>query len=303
MILGGIWQGKGKPPFHEYMKAFSDVLVHMYNEGVTFTDDSGEKNTVKLAVICSLVDLLAKAGLLNVIQFNGEYACITCEEPGIVAKQGEGHARYFPYRSVEEQPNPWDVLIYHHMQMATPSKRVMGFKGPNGINFTCFSLTKGFVSEYMRGTLLGVTNTLMCLSFSPARSGKPFFIGKKLKEISKPLCEIKPLDHVQRLPRDIETHYSSLKARKYEAWLLYYCIPCVVGILPHVYLDHFSLLSEAIYLLLGDSITNADIDRAQSLLLSFYEDFEDLYGQGSCGLNVCNIGVHLVNCVKMWGPL
>ena len=78
VILGGIWQGKGKPPFHEYMKAFSDVLVHMYNEGVTFTDDSGEKNTVKLAVICSPVDLLSKAGLLNMTQFNGEYACITC---------------------------------------------------------------------------------------------------------------------------------------------------------------------------------------------------------------------------------
>ena len=155
----------------------------------------------------------------------------------------------------------------------------------------------------MHGTLLGVTKTLMCLWFSSTRSGKPFFIGKKLKEISKSLCEIRPLDHIQRLPRNIETYYSSLKASEYEAWLLYYCIPCVVGILPHVYLDHFSLLSEAIYLLLGDSITTADIDRAQSLLLSFYKDFEDLYGQGSCGLNVHNIGIHLVNCVKMWGPL
>lgn len=36
--------------------------------------------------------------ILEMSHHNGEYACITCEEPGNVVPQGKGYARVFPFR-------------------------------------------------------------------------------------------------------------------------------------------------------------------------------------------------------------
>ena len=58
--------------------------------------------TVKAAVILGSTDLQGKSYLLCMTQHNGESGCLTCEEPGIVVKQGKGHARCYPYRIPEE---------------------------------------------------------------------------------------------------------------------------------------------------------------------------------------------------------
>jgi hypothetical protein len=73
--------------------------------------------------------------------------------------------------------------------------------------------------------------------------------------------------------------------------------------LPEKYLNHLSLLSEAIYLLLGDCITEEELCRADILLKEFYKKSPVLYPGGSCGLNVHNAGAHLVHFVRLWGPL
>lgn len=86
-------------------------------------------------------------------------------------------------------------------------------------------------------------------------------------------------------------------------WLLFYGGPCLTGILPEEYLTHFAYFSEAIYILLGDSISVDQIQRAGSLLREFYSSFKSLFGQGSCGLNVHNACVHLIQYVEKWGLL
>ena len=88
-----------------------------------------------------------------------------------------------------------------------------------------------------------------------------------------------------------------------EAWLLYYGVPCLTGILPDIYLQHFTKLSEATYILLGDCVTVQALCRANPFLDEFYSEFEALYGDGSCGLNVHSGGPHLGFYVAEWGPL
>jgi hypothetical protein len=79
----------------------------------------------------------------------------------------------------------------------------------------------------------------------------------------------------------------------------------LVGILPFKFLNHFSLLSEATFLLLGDDIVEEELTRADYLLQLFYHQFPILYStsRGSCGLNVHNVGSHLVYFVRQWGPI
>ena len=166
-----------------------------------------------------------------------------------------------------------------------------------------FDLVLGIVPDYMHGVMLGATKTLMYLWFSATNHKKPFFIGNKLKRLSKRMKSRCPPDYIERLPRDLEQHFNHLKAAEYEAFLLYYGIPCLQGYLPDPYLEHFAMLSESIHILLGDSISNAELDRAELMLNQFYAQFADLYGNSCSGLNIHNIGCHLVDFVRRWGPL
>jgi len=98
LLLIGIWQGKGKPAFKLYFKSISVQLNSLNTEGIQITIDS-LNITVKMKVLCGVFELPAKASILNMMYFNGQYACITCEEPGHSVKQGKGTARCFPNRN------------------------------------------------------------------------------------------------------------------------------------------------------------------------------------------------------------
>lgn len=304
LFLIGIWQGKGKPPFKVLMEQVGADLNELYNEGVqiVMTD---KVIVTKLAVILGVFDLPAKASLLNMTYFNGADSCITCEEPGIRVKQGKGTSQCIPYREESQKAKlRTHEEVKEQMKTGCENKRVKGFKGVSGmLSVQSYDIVKGTVPDYMHGILLGVTNTLLRKWFSPSESGNDYFIGKHIKKVSKRLQSIKPPQSIERLPRDLEKHYLSLKATELQAWLLFYAIPCVDGILPDKFLKHFACLSEAVYILLGDNISVPQLEKAASLLNRFYADFKNLYGAGSCGLNVHNACSHLVWYVKLWGPL
>lgn len=73
--------------------------------------------------------------------------------------------------------------------------------------------------------------------------------------------------------------------------------------MPDIYLQHLSYLTEAIYILLCDSISTEQLQKAGKFLDKLYTLFGDLYSKGSCGLNVHNVCLHLVWYVRQWGPL
>lgn len=304
ILLAGLWQGKGKPPFKQYLSVFASELNALRERGVDIVVNNVDYN-VKVSVLCATLDLPAKASVLCMTQFNGAHACITCEEPGEVVAQGKGHARSYPYRNDQQRhPERKDDDVRVCMEIATDKKRVKGFRGQSGLlELEGFDFVSGTVPDYMHGLLLGITKTLLCKWISPTQSNQPFFIGKSLKEVSKRLNSIHPPDFIERLPRDLERHYNHFKATELQTWLLFYCVPCLQGILPDEYLEHIALLSEAAHILLRDFISQSDLTKAESLLDDFYSRFENLYDSGSCGLNVHNAGRHLVYYVRQWGPL
>ncbi|WAQ99784.1 hypothetical protein MAR_024157 [Mya arenaria] len=303
MLLIGLWQGKGKPPFKQFMHIFSEQMNKLYREGINIIIES-EMFNVKLAVICCTLDLPAKASVLNMTFFNGTHACITCEEPGECVKQGKGYARCYPYRGEHTFPLRNSETVETSMHEATEKKRVKGFKGVSGLaTLQSLHLVEGILPDYMHGILLGITKLLLSKWFSPTESKKEYFIGKHLKNISTKLQNIKPPEYIERLPRDLEKNYSHFKATELQSWLLYYGLPCLIGVLPDIYLEHFANLSESIYILLGDEITQTGLARAEMLLDRFYTSFEKLYGRGSCGINIHNAGAHIVYYVKKFGPL
>ena len=307
MILAAVWQGKSKPPFSQYMCSFGEEMCKLYSEGFPVSiPGNSTVFTVRLGVFLATMDLQAKGYVLSMTMHNGKYGCSTCEEPGETEKQGKGFARHYPYRPphARAEIRNSDDVKYEKGPNSTSSQRVKGITGMSGLAvMPWFDVVLGIVPDYMHGVLLGVTKTLMHKFFSPTNIGKPYFVGKYLKKISKRLQGMCPPDYIERMPRDLEKNYNHFKASELQSWLLFYALPCLKGYLREDYLEHLSLLSEGIHLLLGDAITENELIKAENLLDSFYAQFANLYGKGSCGLNVHNIGAHLTFYARMWGPL
>lgn len=304
IILASIWQGKGKPPMQQYLGSLCSVFNNLYDAGIVVELDNKE-TSVKVKVICGTYDLPAKAAVLNMTQYNGSESCIACEDPGKVVKQGKGHCRNFPFRENNDKyPERNQDNVSLCMLNSTPNSRIKGFRGESALlKLKDFTIVSGSPPDYMHGTLIGVVKCLMNKWFSATESKSNYFVGNHLKIISKRMNSIQPPQCMERLPRDLEQNYTHFKATELQAWLLYYALPCLCGILPEIYLHHFALLSEGIYMLLSDHITNENLRRAEGILSKFFQDFCNLYPQGNCGLNVHNIGFHYVDYVQLLGPL
>jgi hypothetical protein len=121
-----------------------------------------------------------------------------------------------------------------------------------------FDLVLSTVPDYMHGVLLGVTQTLLMKWFFPSQSGQPYFIGKHIQAVSKCLFNIKPPLHIERLSRNIEKHFASLKATELQMWLFFYGGPCFTGILPKEYLTYFAHFSEAIFVCLYEFLRHVN---------------------------------------------
>ncbi|XP_060607195.1 uncharacterized protein LOC132759444 [Ruditapes philippinarum] len=304
ILLIALWQGKGKPPFKIYFEQIIEEINTLTEKGLQM--DCGEENwNVYMNVIGITLDLPAKAGVLNMTQFNGLEACITCEEPGLVVRQGRGHSRCYPYRPTSSRfPERSVEGVLESMESATVRNRQKGFKGMSGIaRLLKFELVYGIVPDYMHCVLLGIVKTILSKWFSPTQSGNDYFVGKHLKQINERLLQIQPPHYIERLPRDIEKHYANYKATELQAFLLFYALPCLTGIQKENFLQHLALLSEAIFILLGDSLTQNCLERSELLLGQFYSQFSELYGEGSCGLNVHNACAHLPMYVRKLGPV
>lgn len=188
-------------------------------------------------------------------------------------------------------------MLSQHIKV--PKKKVAGIFDVTSLALMpWFDIVVGMVPDYMQGCLLGITKTLLYKWLSASNHKQPYFIGGQIANISKRLQRMRPPDYLSRLPRDLEKHFKNLKASELQAWLLCYALPCLNDYLPDKYPLHFGHLAEGIFILLGDAITPLQLNRAKELLHTFYKDFQSLYGNGSCGLNVHNAGVHLADYVQ-----
>jgi len=73
--------------------------------------------------------------------------------------------------------------------------------------------------------------------------------------------------------------YSPHTASEYRAWMLFYSLPVLKGILPAAQYEHFALLVCCMHILLSERISAHSLDAAQSMLDQFYWQFEQLYGE------------------------
>ena len=151
-------------------------------------------------------------------------------------------------------------------------------KGVKGFSWFMFApkfdIIRGVAIDYMHGTLLGVAKMLLRLWLQKSNSKEPWSVSGRQTEIDSWYMSIKPSSCITRLPRSLIANFG--KSSELRLLLLFYSVP--FGILPEKYFQHFILLVEGIYLLLQESISLADLNKACALLKYVCIMIKELYG-------------------------
>lgn len=165
-----------------------------------------------------------------------------------------------------------------------------------------FDIIVGCPVDYMHCVLLGITNLLLRLWFDTKNHFQPFYIGRpnQVKAVNKNIEMIHFHKTITRRPRPIDDR-SFYKASEFLNFLLYYGGACVEGILPQKYLNHFNLLSSAVFTFSKDSFSSKEFATAEKKLDQFHAEFSQLYKEKNLVYNT-HLLTHIPNCVKNWGP-
>ena len=102
MLFAGLWFGEQKPAIWTFLRPHMNALKDL-ESGVEFESPSRGKFFCKAVLLACTCDLPARCLVCNSMQYNGEYGCWKCLQPGKTVKTGQrGHARGFPFN--EEDP-------------------------------------------------------------------------------------------------------------------------------------------------------------------------------------------------------
>ncbi|XP_028407832.1 uncharacterized protein LOC114530409 [Dendronephthya gigantea] len=305
MIVAGLWFGSSKPNMLTYLKPFHSSLKKLETNGIRVENPEQGSFVSRAILLAGTCDLPAKCMVCNSIQFNGQYGCLKCKQAGETFRTEKGgivHSYPFKQDNPKGPERTHEETLEHAKQAVTDGKPCNGIKGPSWLaGLKHYDIIKGTGIDYMHAVLLGVMKLLLNLWFGTNRNF-PFSISHKINQVDKRLLSIRPPDCISRCPRSIEAHRKYFKASELRSFLLFYGPAILLTILPTEYYDHFLLLSEAIYVLLQQSITVDEIAHAERLLFHFCVMFETLYGKRYQTANIHCL-VHLADNVRELGPL
>ena len=295
LVLAGVWLGPVKPDMSTILQPVLDKIHNLYETGLPITTPAGPK-LLRAKLLCCVFDLPARASVLNLMQWNGQYGCTYCLDQGTQISRVRVYLPNAAHTARKERS------VLQHAQEALGSSPVCGVKGPSVLS-PYLNIVKDTVIDYMHAVLEGVAKTILQKFWLNGKyKDHRFYLGKNIKEIDNMLVHIKPPHKFRRTPRPIAKSVKYWKASEFRAWLLFYAIPILSEFLHRDYLHHLNLLVKSMHILLNSEIRHSDLFTAEKMLSVFYQTSVKLYPQQVCTMNVHSI-IHLVQQVRNFGPL
>ncbi|KAM7306423.1 uncharacterized protein ISCGN_010127 [Ixodes scapularis] len=297
VVLPLLWYGAKHPNMTLLLQAFTTQMERLAEDGVTWNAGGVTVNSKVYCISC-VADSPARAAMQNVMQFNGYYGCSWCLHPGVCIN---GCIKY-PASAGAMDDRTERGMVEDMKEAAASNRTIHGVKGPSPLlNVPGFDVVWSFHPDYMHGALLGVTRQFAEQWFSAV--GEDFYIGQPSRQsiVNERLCSLKPPQCLNRPPRALKLR-KYWKAAEWQAWLFYYCLPCVKGVLPDVYYEHFELFASALYILTKTEVTREDVDLSTEKLTEFVVATEFLYGKTHMSSNL-HMLLHLPKAVLLHGPL
>lgn len=158
--------------------------------------------------------------VLNMKQFNGEFGCLYCHDPGELISRNH---RIYPLNPNCKLRTEQDIKTSAE-QAESSGRAVSGIKGYS-ILYHVINIPNGVPIDYMHCILEGVVKSLLTYWFDSKHYAQAYSLRPWVKEIDKMLTRIKPPHEFRRTPRSIENTFKYWKASEFRAFILFYALP------------------------------------------------------------------------------
>lgn len=291
-----------------YLSTLCLQIQKLQKKGVQIQNHvSGELMTLRFYLLACCVDSVARPVMQNRIQYSGYWGCSWCYIRG----EYIGHAIHYVMKKEDPPIRTHENYIKEARQGALlnvrkpPSKKevtILGVKGESAFieNLEYFDCVWGFPSDKQHGTALGIVRQLWN-SWTATKLRQEYRLSpKQIAEIDRRIASITPSHEIPRLPLPA-SQFSQWKANQCEAWLVYWSIPCLEGILHKDLYESLSLLVRSIHTLSKSKITDFEIMECEYNLLKFVGEFQSYYGKAAMTFNIHSL-LHYCMSVRKSGP-
>ncbi|CAF0951785.1 unnamed protein product [Brachionus calyciflorus] len=251
-----------------------------------------------IRIYCLIADAPARAKVLNIIQFNGEFGCFHCLHPGKNIGQGRGGnkrvycAKVFPLRK--------NSLYLEQVKEVKQKKEMLyGIKSSSYLS-KWIMLPDSCLLDYMHLCLEGGVKKLINLWFNSTYSSNDFYLGIKMKEINNYLRLIKFPNEFSRSQRSLEFR-NLYKAIEFKNFIFYTSIG-LIDFLPEKYFNNALKYIIFLRLLCQEKLNEDDFILSQKLIENFIFEYEELYGVQHMTYNL-HAHIHLPIQAFKFGPI
>lgn len=268
MLLAGVRFGPEKPFMLILLKPFNSIFHQLETKGVNIVISNGEEITVRAILRCGTYNLPARFLVCNSMQFNGHYGygCLHCRQAGKSFKTAKGgHVHVYPFNETDPSgPARAKLGMMRDVQQAAQKKSpVNGIKGPSWFAALKYhDIALGTAIDCMNCALEGIMKLLLELWFTSKESSEPSNISSQIEEVDKRITEIKSPNRISQCPRSIDSHRKYWKANELLAFLFFYGVMVLKGILLDVFYEPLMLFSEGIFTLCLTNVTLSQVVHA-----------------------------------------
>lgn len=310
LILAAVYAGSKDPNQLYFLQPFVNEANKLSRTGISWVHK--EKVVTSLVIpLCFVADSVARYQMLNFQTFHAYFGCTFCYQE---AESVRGGVRFMVTVPAEERTNAsWRSDLMQVLQnqldplIAEKDEPHRGVKGPSTLcNLDYFTLSFCVV-DYMHG-ILGVVKTHMELIIQNSRKNMWVGLDKNIMGIEHIIhtvdSRIKSIQSNTTVVRELRL-FKDLKywkASEFKSWLLFYCIPCLTGILKDKYVKHLAMLSKATFLLLQKSVTLDDLEEAHRLFILYSFYFQEYFGEDNLTYNV-HLLRHIFKGIFNFGPM
>ena len=297
VMVAGHWLSEQNVDIDLFFEPFIKELEDLFENGIEI-----DKIRYKIIVCCCCLDSVARAKLLKMKQFNGQFGCTFCLHTA--HNQRYAYSENILHRSKDHYIKCNQKLVQLQKNTQNKETSVEGVKGKTCL-LKCpeFDPMKQVPPDTMHANFQGVAKLLIKLWFDSKYYDKGFYIPPiKRVEIDFRLDHLQTYSECGRFPRKI-TEFHTWKANEFYNWIFLYARFCLTdGILQPPYYQNLLLLVECLDILHSDKISLENLDLVEIKVKKFVRDFERLYGKENMVFNI-HLLLHQVDAVRMFGPL
>lgn len=286
-----------------YLDCMVDDLLVLF-KGVSMKTPSSHLQTryIRAALVYVSCDLPATRKVCGFYGIKAKQGCSKCLKKFPSTTFGNTNYAGFNREAWESRDLSTHLAQVQRAKKATSQaarekvEREIGVRYSELLRLKYFDVVRYHAIDPMHNLFLGTSKHMLKLW---RESG--ILLDHEFQNIQDQVDNINPPSGIGRLPHKILSQFSGFTAEQWMLWTTLYSPLVLRGILPEEHYAHWCLFSQACSYLCSMHINEADVIKADELLLTFCKRFQELYGEAECTPNM-HMHCHLKECILDVGP-